>query len=355
MSNILRRRCASDTSAKLRLSFIIYCIIILFQTLLVRVLADTLVSANTVDPTHNHITNKTVSAQILGGTLANEGEFPYMAAIYLSGDFNCGGVILSSRWVLTTAQCLVDPNGTHTSTTFELYVPKSNITVGYGSIRNIELDEVSISNVWVHSKYVPLSPHYDLALIELATSLPSDGKWSPAQITTEIVSFGDELITAGWGFRENNRLSSTLQKVRLTAGSDSLCQSGYSEWDGQDGGFVCTANGRGRGACYGDRGGPLVLPNFSNRTGDFAGHLIGIASFFINIGGSKLECADGSSVINYFTRVAKYVNWIAGVMGVDSSELLTNSAESFLLKRFDGMLLSVILCSLTLAATAFNN
>jgi hypothetical protein len=376
MSNILRRRCASDTSAKLRLSFIIYCIIILFQTLLVRVLADTLVSANTVDPTHNHITNKTVNAQILGGTLANEGEFPYMAAIYLSGDFNCGGVILSSRWVLTGAHCLVDPNGNHTSNSFQLYVPKSNITVGYGGIWdegiwNIDLNLTSINNVWIRSQYKPRYPQYDLALIELAAPLPSDGKVRPARITPRIVRPDDELIAIGWGFGADGEPSEILQKVRLTAGSDSICQSGYSEWDGQDGAFVCTANGRGLGICYGDGGGPLVLPISPNSTENFAGYLVGTTSFFVNVDEPESNtCARGELVTSYFTRVAEHIDWIAKVTGIDSSELLAtpeilesddddlssaNLSASFLLKSFGNMLLPMTLCSLVLAAIAFNN
>jgi hypothetical protein len=214
MSDILRRQRASDTSAKLRLPFIIYCIIILFQTLLVRVLAGTPVSANTVDPAHSHIPSKTVNAQILGGTPAAEGEFPYMAAIYIRDQLACGGVILSSRWVLTAAYCPIDPNGAHTSTNSELHVPKSDITVGYGSIRNTTLNRVLIRDVRVHPQYNPqnIASYYNLALIELATPLPSNGKWSPVRITPKIVSFGDKLIAAGWGYREDGEMSSILQK-----------------------------------------------------------------------------------------------------------------------------------------------
>jgi hypothetical protein len=58
MSDILRQQYASDVDIKLRLPFIIYCITILFQALSIRVLADTPVSADTVDPMHSHIPSK---------------------------------------------------------------------------------------------------------------------------------------------------------------------------------------------------------------------------------------------------------------------------------------------------------
>jgi hypothetical protein len=150
MSALLYRRHESNASAKLRLPFIIYCIIMLFQALIVHVLADVPISANTVDPVHSHIPSKTVDAQIVGGDPATEGEFPYVTALYLYDLIRCSGVILSSRWVLTGAQCMVNQQDTNTSTTFELEAPKSNYTIGYGSVSNTTLDHVSISNVWVH-------------------------------------------------------------------------------------------------------------------------------------------------------------------------------------------------------------
>ena len=44
---------------------------------------------------------------IVGGKDAQEGEYPWMAAIYANGNFRCGGAIVDSRWVVTTAQCLL--------------------------------------------------------------------------------------------------------------------------------------------------------------------------------------------------------------------------------------------------------
>jgi hypothetical protein len=213
MSDILLRQRMSDASVKLRPLFIIYYITILFQALTVCVLADIPLSVNTVDPAYSHIPSKTVETQIVGGTDATEGEFPYMAAIYQKDYLTCSGVILSSRWVLTEAYCLINSNGTHTSTTFELRVPKSKITIGYGSIRDTTLNRVPINNVWIHPQYDLQDPyHYALALIELSEPLPSNGKWSSVRITPKIVSSGDELIAVGWGYREDDKMSSILQK-----------------------------------------------------------------------------------------------------------------------------------------------
>jgi secreted trypsin-like serine protease len=390
MPGILSHQRASDANAKLRLPFIIYFIIILFQALSIRVLADKLVSANAMDPKYSYIPSKTVNARIVGGEPATDGEFPYMVAIYLKGYLRCGGVILSSRWVLTGAFCVVNPNGTHTSTTFEIYGQKSDYAVGYGSIRNETLNWVSISTMWFPSQYNPqdVASYNNLALIELATPLPSNGAWRPVRITSKIVKSGDKLITAGWGHREDGENSSILQKIQLTAGTYSECQ--HRSWNGHDGKFVCTSSGRGRGLCFGDGGGPLVLPDSPNSDEDFAGYLVGIDSFFVNANNPESdECSDGDPTLNYFTRLAKYVDWIANAMGVDSSELLAtpktesdddrfssvsddddddddyrpgggkfrfrSSAVSFPMKSFDDMLRLMTLCLLALVSIIISN
>jgi secreted trypsin-like serine protease len=363
MSDILRRRRASDTSAKLRLPFIIYCITILFQALSVRVLANTSVSANTVDPVRSHTPSKTVSAQIAGGTSAREGEFPYAVAIFEEDFIVCSGVILSSQWVLTAAQCLVDPSGTHNSTNFELNSPKSDFAVGYGSIRNTTLERTSIKEVWVHPQYNPREFYYDIALLELATPLPSDGKWRPVRIMPKIVGSGDELIAIGWGDVAGGKIPDTLQKMRLKVGSNSRCQYGSSRWNGHSGEFVCVDSGRGRGICPGDGGGPLVLPTSPVSNESFAVYLVGTFTFFAKSNSFSEVCSNIHLGLNYFTRVAKYADWIASVMGVSSSELLAapedwisvSSATPFLPKRFDDMFHSIMLCSLALAAIVFNN
>lgn len=47
------------------------------------------------------------SAQIVGGTLAASGEFPYLVSLSKSGSHFCGGVLLNANTVVTAAHCSV--------------------------------------------------------------------------------------------------------------------------------------------------------------------------------------------------------------------------------------------------------
>jgi hypothetical protein len=238
MSVILYRRRASDAGAKLSLPFIIYYITILLQALSLLILAAMPVSANTVDPEYSHIANKTVSAQLVGGTPANEEEFPYVAVIYLDGRLECSGVILSSQWVLTKARCLIVSYVRDLFDSIMFTIPKGRITVGFGSIRNVTPNHILIRDVHIHPGHRPRKDSCNLALIELSRPLPLDGKVRPARITPEIVGFGDELIALGWGDNNGNGQSSMLQKIQLPVGLDDECRFGYPAWDHQNGEFA---------------------------------------------------------------------------------------------------------------------
>jgi hypothetical protein len=355
---------ASDTSAKLRLLFIIYCIIILFQALSVHVLADIPVSENTADLAYSHIPNKTVNAQIVSGEPATDGEFPFMATLYRRDGLGCDGAILSSQWVLTGVWCMIKTFNTNNSLGYELHALKSNYYIRYGSIEEESLIQASIRSAHVHPQYNPKSgfPHSEyneLALIELEEPLPSNGKWRPVRIVPkEVVSPGDELMLLDWGYKNNGGRSATLQKLLLTASSYSECQSGARKWDSQDEEFLCTITGH--DCDYIGHTSPLVLHTPPSNNEHFTGYLVGIRNGWSSVGNAG---SNGDTLcMIYFTLVAKHVDWIASVMGVNSSELLAypefrfrNSATSFAVKRFDNVLHSIALCLLALPVITFNN
>jgi secreted trypsin-like serine protease len=48
--------------------------------------------------------------RIIGGREAKAGAWPWVAAIYVKGNFRCGGVLIAEKWVLTVAHCFYFDN-----------------------------------------------------------------------------------------------------------------------------------------------------------------------------------------------------------------------------------------------------
>lgn len=47
-----------------------------------------------------------LSARIAGGSLAADGEFPYIVSIQISSKHICTGFIYNDKWILSTASCV---------------------------------------------------------------------------------------------------------------------------------------------------------------------------------------------------------------------------------------------------------
>lgn len=66
---------------------------------------------------------------MIGGSYAQDGQFPYHLLIEVNGKFRCGGSIISKKFALSAAHCFYDKNST-----FQAYDVK--VFIGQVSIRN---------------------------------------------------------------------------------------------------------------------------------------------------------------------------------------------------------------------------
>jgi secreted trypsin-like serine protease len=185
-----------------------------------------------------------VTPQVVGGTRAAQGEFPFMVRLSMG----CGGSLYTQQIVLTAAHC-VGRTGANTSITATLGV----------------VDLQSSSRIQVRSTFVYRAPGYngngkDWALIKLASpvNLPT------LNIATN-TSFNNGTFTvAGWGAaREGGPQQRFLLKAQVPFVDDNTCDNSYpSLIDAEE---ICAGFPQGGvDTCQGDSGGPMFRRDNNN-------------------------------------------------------------------------------------------
>ncbi|MGI5397426.1 S1 family peptidase [Streptomyces sp. CA-251251] len=185
---------------------------------------------------------------IVGGTLAAEGEFPFVVRLDPVG---CGGSLYGKDLVLTAAHC-VEASG-----------PDTSITVTAGTV-----DLKSTKAMKVKSTAVVKGPGIpgDWALVKLAEPLPLP---TLAIATTTEYDRGAFTI-AGWGATTfGGGQQRYMRKATVPFVDDAACaQSSWGdEGDFHPGEQIC-AGGSSEGGvdiCSGDSGGPLFRKDGSGR------------------------------------------------------------------------------------------
>jgi trypsin len=214
---------------------------------------------------------------IIGGSPAGTGEFPYMAAILdktLGGsDYNeqfCGGSLIAPDWVLTAGHCAEG-----------MRAGQLAVAVGRTTLDSNAGERHDVAAVFIHPKFDSRRLTYDAALLQLttpATLSPTIWTICLAQDVAADNAFENPptiLTVIGWGTTSTRKLNypHDLQKVDVPAVSDAACSSAYGT--ALDVLTMTCAGGPNIDSCYGDSGGPLFAKN------DGTGHpvQVGIVSW----------------------------------------------------------------------------
>lgn len=211
------------------------------------------------------LTAKSQDIRIIGGQNITIDQAPWQVLFEIGSDDKCGGVILTSEWIVTAAHCIYDAGAT---------IQNSRIIAGItfrsqkstGQIRNI-------SEIIVHEDYglTPAgTPNNDIALLKLSTPLTFNQNVQPIAAATAVdaanglLNPGVNGTITGWGRDDFGNQPDQLQSVTIpiisAQQSDSL-------------GSIVTSNmiplyQQGKAAAPGDSGGPMVVAG-SN------GHILG--------------------------------------------------------------------------------
>lgn len=197
----------------------------------------------------------TINVQIVGGTFAAPGQFPFMATLIQASartaqdGFFCGGSVIAPRVILTAAHCL------------EGDVPPEAVDVVVGRTRlssRLTGGRVDVSGIVLHPGYDPQSAANDIALIQLArpVAVPTIRLPGPDDAPSGLPP--TRLTTSGWGLtsEQGSEASDALRYVKLTTRPSDPCSALYPAFDGET--QVCAGSPRaGEDSCQGDSGGPL--------------------------------------------------------------------------------------------------
>lgn len=212
--------------------------------------------------------------RIVGGQEAVPNSHPYQVSqlhTRLILTSLCGGSVIRPTIVLTAAHC---PINTQTTTV---------ITGAHDRTLNEPNQQrrtVPSANYILHPQYNTQNLNNDIALLRFTEPLTFNSFVQPISLaTSNAPSFvGETATTTGWGRVSDSGTSSNVLRVvtnRVISNADCAAVFGSTVVNEA---VICVDTTGGRGSCSGDSGGPLTLPEGSNRL------QIGVVSFGASAG-----------------------------------------------------------------------
>ncbi|PIE58122.1 MAG: hypothetical protein CSA33_04205 [Desulfobulbus propionicus] len=202
---------------------------------------------------------KSDQCKIVGGTTAEPGAWPWMAAVLNADESDlfyaqyCGGALIAEKWVLTAAHCMFDDNNK------VMRAAQVDVAIGVHDLRNDTGERIRVQRIVLHPDYSPITNDSDLALLELSRASTQ----SPLPLFREDDSLaGGTGTLIGWGARSATPFphdyAQELQEVTVPIVSNTDCEIGYPGEITAN--MICAGYAAGgKDSCQGDSGGPLMV------------------------------------------------------------------------------------------------
>nr|XP_023014443.1 serine protease 33-like [Leptinotarsa decemlineata] len=236
-------------------------------------------------------------ARVVGGGNAGLGAWPWQAALYKEGEFQCGGTLLSDRWLVSAGHCFYHSQEEYWVARLGALRRGTSLPSPYEQLR-------PVIKILVHPGYVDSGFINDISLLQLESPVVFSDYVRPVCLPPPQQGPEDgQLCTiVGWGqlFEVGRIFPDTLQEVQVPIISTAECRKRtlfLSLYRITDDMFCAGYERGGRDACLGDSGGPLMCPESNGRW-----TLQGITS-------NGYGCARANRP-GVYTKVANYVEWI---------------------------------------------